>query len=95
MQVALRRLHRQRGLAGQLEGSGITVAADANMPDNLGTGTDETEMILGNFAQGGYFFSRTALVVEASRDAGSITDDTVFRGVERFGFVVRPSAFEC
>ena len=85
----------ERGLAGQLEGSGITVVADANMPDNLGTGTDETEMILGNFAQGAYFFSRTPLVVEASRDAGWITDETVFRGVERFGFaVVRPTAFE-
>jgi HK97 family phage major capsid protein len=65
------------------------------MPDNLGTGTDETEMILGNFAAGAYFFSRTLLVVEASRDAGWISDQTVFRAVERFGFaVVRPPAFE-
>lgn len=36
-----------RGLSGQLEGSGITVVADANMAANLGVGLDETEMILG------------------------------------------------
>ena len=65
------------------------------MSAGLGVGLDETEMILGNFAQGAYFFSRTPLVVEASRDAGWVTDEHVFRGVERFGFaVVRPQAFE-
>ena len=65
------------------------------MPDNLGTGTDETKMILGNFAQGLYFLSRTPLVVEASRDAGWVTDETVFRRIERFGAaVVRPQSFE-
>ena len=85
----------ERGLTGQLEGSGITVVADANVPTNLGAGTNESIMILGAFAAGAYFFSRTPLVVEASRDAGWVTDETVFRGVERYGFaVVRPSAFE-
>lgn len=59
-----------RGLSGQFEGSGITVVADANMAANLGVGLDETEMILGNFRAGAFFFSRTPLVVEASRDEG-------------------------
>ena len=83
------------GLAGQLEGSGITVVPDANIPTNLGAGTNETIMILGAFREGAYFFSRTPLVVEASRDAGWVSDETVYRGVERYGFqVVRPQGFE-
>ncbi len=83
------------GLAGVLRGSGIDVVVDANIPTNLGGGTNQTIMILGAFREGAYFFSRSALVVEASRDAGWVTDETVFRGVERYGFaVVRPSAFE-
>ena len=68
---------------------------DANIPTNLGAGTNESIMILGAFREGAYFFSRTPLVVEASRDAGWVTDESVFRGVERYGFaVVRPQAFE-
>ena len=71
------------------------LVADANIPTNLGAGTNESIVIVGNFRQGGYFFSRTPLVVEASRDAGWQTDETVFRGVERYGFaVVRAQAFE-
>jgi len=48
----------------------------------------------GNFAQGAYFFDRS-FAIESSRDAGWVTDETVFRGVQRFGFaVVVPAAFE-
>ena len=84
----------QRGLAGALEGTGITVISDANVPTNLGTGTDESVAILGNFQLGAYFLNRS-FAIEASRDAGWITDETVFRGVRRFGFAcVVPAAFE-
>jgi HK97 family phage major capsid protein len=85
----------ENGLAGALGGTGIDVVVDANVPDDLGTGTDETVAILGNFTQGAWFFSRTPLVVAASRDAGWVTDETVYRAVERFGFAVTvPAAFE-
>ncbi len=82
------------GGLGSALASGLLVP-DANVPTNLGAGTNESIAIVGNFRQGGYFFSRTPLVVEASRDAGWQTDETVFRGVERYGFaVVRAQAFE-
>jgi len=81
------------GIQGALP-NGMLVA-DANIPTNLGAGTNESIAIVGNMKQGGYFFSRTPLSVEASRDAGWQTDETVFRGVERYGFaVVRAQAFE-
>lgn len=52
-------------------------------------------MIVGAFQPGAYFFSRQALTLEASPDAGWTTDETVFRGVERYGFaVVVPGCFE-
>ena len=71
------------------------LVADANIPTNLGAGTNESIMIVGNFQQGGYFFNRTPLVVEASRAAAWQSDETVWRGVERYGFaVVRAQAFE-
>ena len=77
------------GITEALAGSGIDVVVDANVPTKLGAGTNES------FKAGAYFFQRTPLVVEASREAGWVTDETVFRGVERYGFaVVRPSAFE-
>ncbi len=82
------------GGLGSALASGLLVP-DANVPTNLGAGTNESIAIVGAFRQGGYFFSRTPLVVEASRDAGWQTDETVFRGVERYGFaVVRAQAFE-
>ena len=65
------------------------------MPTNLGAGTNESIIIVGNFKAGGYFFSRSPLVIEASRDAAFVTDETVFRAVERYGFAaVAPGAFE-
>jgi len=68
---------------------------DANVPTNLGAGTNESVIIVGNFRAGGYFFSRSALTIDASRDAGWVTDETIFRAVERYGFaVVVPGAFE-
>jgi HK97 family phage major capsid protein len=80
------------GLARQLPN---LVVPDANIPTNLGAGTKESIIIVGDFDAGGYFFERQPLTIEASRDAGWHTDETVFRGVERYGFaLVVPGAFE-
>ncbi len=74
---------------------GVAVIADANVPTNLGAGTNEAVIIVGAFKLGAYFFQRQALTIEASRDAGWVTDETVFRAVERYGFAaVQPLAFE-
>jgi HK97 family phage major capsid protein len=79
----------ESGAAGQLAGTGITVVSDANVPI---TGR-EPVAIVGDFQQA-YLFDRS-FAIEASRDAGWVTDTTVFRGVQRFGFgVVQPDAFE-
>jgi len=81
------------GLGGALQ-PGVLVA-DANIPTNLGAGTNESIVIVGNFKAGAYLFERQAITVEASRDAAWQTDQTVFRGVYRYAFgVVRPTAFE-
>lgn len=82
------------GLAGALP-RGVTLVPDANVPTNLGVATNESVIIVGNFKAGAYFFERQELTVESSPDAGWSTDETVFRGVERYGFAaVVPSAFE-
>jgi HK97 family phage major capsid protein len=75
--------------------SEVDLVLDANLPTNLGAGTNESVMIVGGFRRGAYFFSRTPLTIDSSQDAGFATDETVFRGVERYGFaVVVPGAFE-
>lgn len=68
---------------------------DANVPSNLGAGTNETVIIVGNFKAGGYFFSRQPLTIDASQHAAWQTDETVYRAVERYGFCVAiAGAFE-
>jgi HK97 family phage major capsid protein len=79
-------------LAGRL---GASIVLDANIPTNLGAGTNETVMIVGAFKAGAFFFEREPLRIDTSSDAGFFTDETVFRAEERYGFaVVQPSAFE-
>jgi len=80
------------GLAALL---GAKLVVDANVPTNLGAGTNETVIIVGSFRDGAHFFERTPLTIDSSQDAGWVTDETVFRAVERYGFAVtRPEAFE-
>lgn len=82
------------GGASEAIGEGKLVL-DPNIPTNLGAGTNETTIIVGNFKAGGYFFSRQPLTIDASQHAAWETDETVFRAVERYGFaVVIPTAFE-
>ena len=52
---------------------GITVVADANMPDNLGVGPTRRRWSRGNLPRPAPSSSRTPLVLEASRDAGWVT----------------------
>lgn len=74
---------------------GVTLVADANVPSNLGAGTNETVIIVGGFRRAAAIFNRQPLTVEASRDAGFVTDETVFRAVRRYGFAVLvPGALE-
>jgi HK97 family phage major capsid protein len=78
------------GLFGSAE-----VVVDANIPTNLGAGTNESVILVGAFKPGAYFFQRQALTIDSSRAAGWTTDETVLRGVERYGFaVVVPGCFE-
>jgi HK97 family phage major capsid protein len=72
------------GLARQFE-NGVSVVADANIPTDLGAGTDESEIIVGNFQAGGYFFERQPLTIDVDLSSGFVTDQTAYRGVERFG----------
>jgi HK97 family phage major capsid protein len=82
------------GLAAHLP-PGVELVVDANIPTNVGAGTNETVILVGEFRAGAYFFQRQPLTIEASSDAGFTTDETVVRGVERYGFaVVLPGAFE-
>ena len=74
---------------------GVSLVLDANIPTNLGTGTNESVILVGGFARGAYFFERQALTIDVSSEAAFLSDQTVFRGVERYGFaVVVPGAFE-
>jgi HK97 family phage major capsid protein len=82
-----------QGIEGAL-GAG-KVVVDANIPTTLGAGLNESIIIVGDFRNGALFLSRQALEIDSSRDAGWVTDETVFRAVERYGFAVtRPAAFE-
>ena len=74
---------------------GVTLVADPNIPSNLGAGTNESVIIVGGFERGAAIFNRQPLTVESSREAGWVTDETVFRGLRRYGFAVLvPGAFE-
>ncbi len=75
--------------------AGVTLVGDPNIPANLGAGTNETVMIVGGFRRGAAIFNRQPLTIDASREAGFVTDETVFRAVRRYGFAVLvPGAFE-
>jgi HK97 family phage major capsid protein len=71
------------------------VVLDPNLPTTLGTGTDESVIIVGDLRSGAYVFNRQPLTLDASSDAAFLSDETVFRAVRRWGFsVVKPDAIE-
>jgi HK97 family phage major capsid protein len=83
----------ESGLAGALNPG--MVVEDPNIPTNLGGGTNETVIIVGDFKNGAFFFERSPFGIKASEHAGWQTDEVSFKGRERYGFaVVRPECFE-
>jgi HK97 family phage major capsid protein len=82
------------GLAAALPPN-VSLIVDANVPTNLGAGTNESVIIVGNFRAGAMFFNRQPLRVDASEHAAWTTNEVVFRGEERYGFaVIQAGAFE-
>jgi HK97 family phage major capsid protein len=74
---------------------GIPVVLDANMPVNLGTGTNETAVIVGNFDES-YIFednSGTPLYVRFEQPDGNIAIRTVVFGFSAYTAGKYPSAF--
>jgi HK97 family phage major capsid protein len=74
---------------------GIPVVLDANMPVNLGTGTNETAVIVGNFDES-YVFednSGTPLYVRFEQPDGNIAIRTVVFGFSAYTAGKYPSAF--
>jgi HK97 family phage major capsid protein len=74
---------------------GIPVVLDANMPVNLGTGTNETAVIVGNFDES-YIFednSGTPLYVRFEQPDGNIAIRTVVFGFSAYTAGKYPAAF--
>jgi HK97 family phage major capsid protein len=74
---------------------GIPVVLDANMPVNLGTGTNETAVIVGNFDES-YVFednSGTPLYVRFEQPDGNIAIRTVVFGFSAYTAGKYPAAF--
>jgi HK97 family phage major capsid protein/HK97 family phage prohead protease len=74
---------------------GLPVYSDANIPTNLGGGTNETRMIIGDFTES-YFFERVGMNMDVSSEAGTSFEQNQiwFRAEERVGFTAarQPSA---
>lgn len=73
---------------------GLPVVLTKNMPTNLGTGTNESRVIVGNFGEG-LILDRQGITVDQSPHVYFSTNQTVFRAEERVGFTAAryPKAF--
>jgi HK97 family phage major capsid protein len=73
---------------------GLPVYLTANMPTNLGAGTDESRVIVGAFDEA-LFLDRQGVTVDTSQHVYFTSNQTVFRAEMRVGFTVAryPSAF--
>lgn len=73
---------------------GLPVTLSYNIPTNLGAGTNETRVIVGDFKQG-LILDRQGIVVDDSSHVYFTTNQTVFRGESRVGFTAGrdPKAF--
>lgn len=75
---------------------GLPIVIDHNVPTNLGAGTNETRVIIGNFREG-WLFERDNYTMDVSDVAGTAFADnqTWFRGEQRVGFTAarQPTAF--
>lgn len=73
---------------------GLPVTLSYNVPTNLGAGTNESRIIVGDFKQG-LILDRQGIVVDDSSHVYFTTNQTVFRGESRVGFTAGrdPKAF--
>jgi len=82
-------------LGGGLQILGIPVVADANMPTNLGTGTDETAVIVGDFRES-YLWednSSNPLFVRFEEPSGTNAIRTILFGFSAYTAGKYPTAF--
>lgn len=80
------------GISGEL--FGLPVVTTPNMPTNLGAGTNESRVIVGDFSQG-LVLDRQAVTVDTSEHVYFTSNQTVFRAELRTGFTAAryPKAF--
>ncbi len=73
---------------------GLPVTLSYNVPTNLGAGTNESRIIVGDFKQG-LILDRQGIVIDDSSHVYFTTNQTVFRGESRVGFTAGrdPKAF--
>jgi HK97 family phage major capsid protein len=73
---------------------GYPVVLTNRMPTNLGTGTDESRVIVGDFSEA-LILDRQGITVDESSHVYFTTNQTVFRAEERVGFTAArtPLAF--
>lgn len=73
---------------------GVPVYTTANVPTNLGVGTDESAIIVGNFTEG-LILDRQGVTLDASEHVYFTSNQTVFRAEDRMGFTAAryPKAF--
>ena len=75
---------------------GLDIYEDANIPTNLGGGSNETFALVGDFSQA-YFLERQGVTMDVSGEAGTSFEQNQiwYRGEERVGFTAarQPTAF--
>ncbi len=75
---------------------GLPIYSDANMPSNLGTGANETRIVVGAWKEA-YLLERSGVTLDVSSEAGAAfeSNQTWFRAEERMGatFARQPAAF--
>lgn len=73
---------------------GYPVVLTSNMPTNLGTGTNESRVIVGDFSEG-LILDRQGVTVDTSEHVFFTSNQTVFRAEMRVGFTAAryPKAF--
>ena len=73
---------------------GLPVYCTPNVPTNLGAGTDESRVIVGNFDEG-LILDRQGITLDSSGHVYFTSNQTIFRAEERVGFTAAryPKAF--
>jgi HK97 family phage major capsid protein len=73
---------------------GVPVVLSSNVPTNLGAGTNESAVIVGNFREA-LILDRQGFTVDTSEHVRFTTNQTMFRGEARMGFTAAryPKAF--